>query len=259
VKAAAQHKDEIAPWFQRGWEYLFGKSFSIAFTGMQGVGKTVLLDHLTREAYKPGYQQPLRSQAKESGTVRTATSRILVSVVPGQNSRPRSLALEEVFSGKKPVHGVVHVVSWGHATVRSRETAENLLKDKGADTIEKVRGLHLKSEEQDFAETCHHIRTAHHRHREPTWLILAVDKVDLYEDRIDKARGWYANGPCGLKLIELQQQLGADYFRWEMIPVCACLERFEWSGQELRPQFDEKGRDAYLGQMLRCLANYCKS
>jgi hypothetical protein len=47
LQAAVQHKEEIAPWFRRGWEYLFGKPFSIAFTGMQGVGKTVLLDHLT--------------------------------------------------------------------------------------------------------------------------------------------------------------------------------------------------------------------
>jgi hypothetical protein len=261
LEAAEQHKEQLAPWLRRGWEYLFGKPFSIAFTGMQGVGKTALLDQLTGAASRPGYQQPLQSQAKESGTVRTAKSRILISVVPGQSSYPRYVALQDVFSGKEPVQGVVHIVSWGHATIRTREAAESLLHDKGADTIEKVRGLHLKSEEEDLAETCQHIRAAHHKHRAPTWLILAVDKVDLYLDQIDKAREWYASqsGPCGAILAELQQQLGADYFRWESVPVCACLERFEWNGQELHPQLDEQGRDAYLAQLLRCLASYCKA
>ena len=83
IQAAAQHKEEVASLIRRGWEYLFGKRVSIAFTGMQGVGKTVLLHHLTGEAFEPGYQRPLQSERKESGTIRPGKARINVTIIPG--------------------------------------------------------------------------------------------------------------------------------------------------------------------------------
>ena len=37
---------------------LLGRESTIAFTGMSGIGKTVLFDYLTGEAFRPGYQPP---------------------------------------------------------------------------------------------------------------------------------------------------------------------------------------------------------
>ena len=257
IQAAAQHP-EVASWALRGWEYLFGKRVSIAFTGMEGVGKTVLLHHLTGEAFEPGYQRPLQSESGESGTIRPGKARINVTTIPGQKSYPRVVALDKIFNEKDPVQGVVHLVSWGYPTIRTREVKDSLLNNQGATTIDKLRGVLLKDEEDDFTQTCQYIRASHNKKLSPKWLLLAIDKVDLYEDKVEKARVWYSSGFFAKKLQELQGQLGSDYFRWAILPVCACLDPFEWNGELIQPKIDDQGRAAYLTQLHRSLANFCQ-
>src|SRR4051794_32000499 len=92
IQAAAQNKEQIASLVRRGWEYLLGKRTRLAFTGMQGVGKTVLLEYLSGAAFKPGYQPPLQSQRMESKTFRAGGARVAVGVIPGDASNPRYVA-----------------------------------------------------------------------------------------------------------------------------------------------------------------------
>ena len=107
IKAAARHPEQTASLIRRGWEYLFGKQVSIAFTGMQGVGKTVLLDHSTGAAFQPGYQRPMQSEREESGTIRPSKARIKITTIPGQKWEPRYVALDAIFLTVTDFGGVV--------------------------------------------------------------------------------------------------------------------------------------------------------
>ena len=79
---AIKHRKDFAEVVASVWARIFGKQRRLAITGMQGVGKTVLLDALTGKAFQQGYTVPTRSQAKESGVVPGAASRILLTTVP---------------------------------------------------------------------------------------------------------------------------------------------------------------------------------
>ncbi|HUK91999.1 MAG TPA: hypothetical protein VLZ81_16485, partial [Blastocatellia bacterium] len=105
AKELYQRRDEITGAWEKITALLLGKKRSIAFTGMAGVGKTVLFDHLTGKAYKQGYTPPSTSLVKEAGKVSFQKKRIHITVIPGQDSMPRLEAVDEIFFGKKGVDG----------------------------------------------------------------------------------------------------------------------------------------------------------
>jgi hypothetical protein len=117
----------------------------------------------------------------------------------------------------------------------------------------------LARELEDLKETCEAIRASHRRFHVPSWLIIAVDKIDLYYDKLSGVRFHYApNGSSEFvhRIQDLVSQVGSDFLRWETVPVCGCLDRFEWNGKALAPQIDEEKRKAYLAQFLRVIESY---
>lgn len=257
---AYRHRTDLKDILTGGLARLVGKAVSLAFTGMQGVGKTVLLDHLTGKAQRKDYKKPRQSQALERGIVKSAGRRIRVSVVPGQNAEPRYLALDQLFHGKNPVQGVVHVVSYGYASIRNEDSARAMVKDLRLNTLAKYAKYQMERELEDLEQTCEAIRASHRKHHAPGWLLVAVDKIDLYHDRLPKAREYYSSmndSPFTARLRAIARQVGEDFFRWEAAPVCGVLEEFIWNGKTEVPQIDQTSRDAYLAQFLELLKSYC--
>jgi hypothetical protein len=238
---------------------VFGKKLQIAVTGMEGVGKTVLMHALTGEDRKPTYKKPTRSQNKETRKIKTAGQKLLLVSVPGQPADPRYATLDDLFRGAKPVDGVIHVVGAGLAIIREPDAKRSLIEDSGIDTIEKFRKYQRDRERTDLEETCRAIRDSHRKHHAPKWLVLAVDKIDLYWDKVDDTVQTYSpRSKSGLpKLLqELIRQVGEDNFRWRVLPVCGLLEDFEWNGQTLRSQINEEKRQLALAHFLTELAAY---
>jgi hypothetical protein len=252
---------EIGGAFAELRKKILGTRARIAVTGMEGVGKTVLLHALTGEDQQLDYRKPGRSQAKESRQVKAAGRKLLLVAVPGQPAHPRRLTLDELFRGPKPVDGVIHVVGGGFASIREPFVVRSMIEDSGIDTIEKFREQQRKGEREDLIETCQAIRDSHRKHHAPKWLVVAVDKIDLYHDTIMDEEDRYApTSKHGLpKLLhELARQVGTDFFRWTAMPVCGRLEAFEWNGQTRPSQIDEDMRQRYLAQFLTELGAYCQ-
>jgi hypothetical protein len=257
---AYRHRADLTDLLTGGLARLLGKAVSLAFTGMQGAGKTVLLDHLTGKAQGKDYKKPRQSQALERGIVKSAGRRIRVSVVPGQNADPRYVALDQLFHGKNPVQGIVHVVSYGYASIRNEDSARAMVKDLKLNTITKYAKYQMERELDDLEQTCEAIRASHRKHHVPGWLLVAVDKIDLYHDRLSKAREYYCSmndSPFTRRIRALARQVGEDFFRWEAAPVCGVLEEFTWNGKTEVPKIDQASRDAYLAQFLELLKSYC--
>lgn len=192
LEAAYRHRNDIGNLLQGGLSRLLGKKTSLAFTGMQGAGKTALLDHLTGKAEDVGYQRPRQSQGLELATVKAAGKRLSVSVVPGQNAEPRYVAMDQLFLGGRPVQGVVHVASFGYASTRNEDAARVMVKESKLTTLTKYAKYQMDRELEDLDQTCGMIRASHRKHHAPTWLVVAVDKVDLFHDRLAKAREYYS-------------------------------------------------------------------
>jgi hypothetical protein len=187
AREAYKNRKEIAGAWERFTNWLFGEKRIIAFTGCAGIGKTVLLDHLTGDAYKRGYHPPDESQESERGKISEQRKRIHLVTVPGQNSGPRYEAFNTLITDRETIDGVVHVVANGFASMRSETAKEILQRDQNIQTIEAYRQAQLKIELEDLQHTCEFIRRSHQRHHRPPWLLIAVAKLSTFVANAESA------------------------------------------------------------------------
>jgi GTPase SAR1 family protein len=260
ILAGIKERKDIGSFLAGLWAKLFSRKARLAVTGMEGAGKTVLLDALTGKAFQRNYTKPTRSQKMETGSVAADTRKIILAVVPGQQAHPRHVALDDIFRGKRPVDGAIHVVSSGFASVRTTDAVRVLVTDHGITTVRKFRQYQKRREVEDLQETCRAIRDAHRRHHAPKWLVVAVDKVDLYHNELAEIERQYspsAQTDFVRELNALAEQVGTDFFRWTALPVIGCIENFEWNGHTHHAQLQEEWRERYLKQFLTELVSYC--
>lgn len=261
LKTVYENRSEIIKCWKSVEEYLSRKKGrSIAFTGLSGIGKTVLFDYLTGAAYKPGYTPPHPSGSAEAA-VRTfeGGKRLRITVVPGDDSRPRLETLDSLFAKRKAVIGVVHVVANGFVDVYQNVSRETLINDRKLSTIEKFTKFQRKEEIKDLDKTLEMIRRSMRENRRPTWMMIAVTKIDLYADELDEAERYYSphsQSSFSDRMKELQSQVGSDNFRWETVPVCSWLENFDWNGETRASTIETEERDAYLAQFAGKIESY---
>ncbi|HEV2860698.1 MAG TPA: GTPase [Pyrinomonadaceae bacterium] len=262
AKEAYKNREEIKSLWSRITTFFLGKKSSIAITGMAGVGKTVLFDYLSSEAYERGYKPPGRSEDEETGKVTAAGQRIGFRTIPGQSAMPRREAIDKIFLGKKPVDGVIHVVANGFIEIRKQVSRQTLIRDASLDTLEKFRSFYLGEELKDLHETCEIIRQSYQKHRKPAWVLVAVTKADLFYADIAQAERYYSpegDGEFSQRMEILRSQIGWDNIRWDALPVCAWLEDFEWNGERQPSVLKPDQRDHYIASFAEQLERYCES
>jgi hypothetical protein len=180
--------------------------------------------------------------------------------VPGQEAPPRLAALEELFSSKKPVDGVIHVVSNGFIELRG-EASQSVLVEKGVSTIDDFRAHQLALEIKDLNATCERIRQSIHKHKKPKWMLVAVTKVDLYYSSLQQVAKYYSpegDSEFVSRLKQLQGQVGTDNFSWDAAPVCSWLDDFRWNRQTAPSVLKPYQRDHYLALFANRLESFCE-
>jgi len=193
---------------------LFRRRFPmVAVTGMTGVGKSHLVDRLTRRASGDGAAE-VGSAVMERRTRRSPRLQgFRFLVVPGDNAATRLGALDEVFHDE-PVDGVIHVVANGYAT--PRRTAGT------TGTGSATREEQLAAELEDWTITAHRIASLAVRRDRPIWLVIAVTKADLYPEEVDEAVRYYSPGsgsPFGDKVDALRALAGGAKLSIDVLPV----------------------------------------
>ncbi|WP_148573629.1 GTPase domain-containing protein [Nocardioides caldifontis] len=193
---------------------LFRRRFPmVAVTGMTGVGKSQLVDRLTRRSSSGGVAE-VGSAVMERRTRRSARLQgFRFRVVPGDNAATRLGALDEVFHDE-PVDGVVHVVANGYATPRRPAGTTG--------TAVATREDQLAAELEDWTITSHRIASMAVRRDKPIWLVIAVTKADLYPDEVDEAVAYYSPGsgtPFGDKVDALRALAGGAKLSIDVLPV----------------------------------------
>lgn len=196
--------------------HLFRRRYpTVAVTGMTGVGKSALADRISRRATAAA-SADVGSATMERRTRRGRRLRgFRFLVVPGENAATRLGALDDVFHDE-PVDGVLHVVSWGHATPRRTAGTSGV--------ADATREQQLAAELEDWAITAHRIAAMAVRRKEPTWLVIAVTKADLFPDDVDEAVAYYSPGsgsPFAARLDELRALAGGAKLSIDVLPVAA--------------------------------------
>lgn len=205
----------------------------VAVTGMTGVGKSQLVDRLTRRSTDDAVAQ-VGSAVMERRTRKGARLHgFRFLVVPGDNAATRLSALDEVFHDQ-PVDGVIHVVANGHATPRRAGGTTG--------TAAATREEQLAAELEDWTITSHRIASMAVRRHKPIWLIIAVTKTDLYPGEIDEIVRYYSPGsgsPFAERVDALRALAGGAKLSIDVLPVSA-------SGGDRKSAFPEKRAGAMV-------------
>jgi hypothetical protein len=205
----------------------------VAVTGMTGVGKSQLVDRLTRRSTDDSVAQ-VGSAVMERRTRKGAKLHgFRFLVVPGDNAATRLGALDEVFHDE-PVDGVIHVVANGHATPRRAAGTTG--------QATSTRDEQLAAELEDWTITAHRIASMAVRRHKPIWLIIAVTKTDLYPDDIDEVVRYYSPGsgsPFAERVDALRALAGGAKLSIDVLPVSS-------QGGDRKSAFPEKRAGAMV-------------
>jgi hypothetical protein len=194
------------------------------------------------------YRAPPASRGPERHTVRSLRRRVALTVLPGQDSPQRADAEDKLFKGWRAADGIVYVTSFGYTSIREASARQQRIRD-GQDTIELFRQAELRAELADLERQCIRLHACMLRNNRPTWMIVAVAKVDLFTDRSREAEAYYSphsDSPFAERLRDLQGRIGRDRFDWTAIPVAAHPQRFEWNGHAVTPAFGTDDRNQFV-------------
>lgn len=212
----------------------------VVVTGTAGAGKSVLMSTYHGEANQLDWREPGISVKTEVKPIGIGEWTKIVHVVPGQDTFEKTEALDRAFSRTKDLKGVIHVVDWGYTTLRDPAVRAAMV-NSGIKTIDDLRAFSLKKELEEFKDVCSQIRRSVALKRGPKWLVIAVNKADLYLDRLDQAQAYYhldLQSDFNKILTDLRLSLGKDNLKCVAIPVCSFPSKFEWAGTTARPQTD---------------------
>jgi GTPase SAR1 family protein len=257
------HREDIQSNFQKASNWLLGEKRTIVITGLPGVGKTVLSDYLTDVAYKKGYASPVKSEDLETRKTSIEKQRLDFKVIPGQDASPqRNHALDQFFNDDETssIDGVIHVVANGMSRVSSGFSQQ--FRAGTVTNLQDYQRERLEEEIKDLSEVCELIRRSFRKKMKPSWLLVAVTKVDLYYDTLETARDRYSiqgQSEFSNRIRTLSNQVGSDNFLWDALPFCGRLDDFTLGAQVYPPQLREKQRDHYIAQFSKKLVAMCKA
>jgi len=181
---------------------------------------------------------------------------ISLNTVPGQQSHKRRTSLDKLLDGKETVDGVIHVVSNGFLTLRSSDAFQ--IAQGRSNSLDQFRARQQSLEIDDFKHVSGLIRLATQRNNKPSWLLLVVDKIDLFytDDQLRAAYAHYAapGGAFYQELVSLKRNLGEERFDIEVLPVFAWSEAFKWGNESVLSRGDTRMRDDLIEQVLRWVA-----
>lgn len=159
-----------------------------------------------------------------------------------------------MFDPKKAPDGVIHVVANGFVALRSEEARK--LEAAAWPELEKFLDLRRQQELEELGQVCGHLRNLLRRGNRPSWMLVAVAKVDLFQGQLASAEDWYGSSsrsPFAEHLRQLQWQIGADRFQWAAAPVCAWPEDFDFGDTTIASSFKIPERDHYLATFMETL------
>lgn len=255
-KQAYDNRHLIQKYWTRLKVYLDRGDTQVVITGHAGAGKTLLASQIHGRARDLGYELPKESRTVEVETLEVSQWARLVRVLPGQDGF-RSKGAVEAFVQSKTLEGVIHVVDFGFVAPRDSVIVASMIKQDGIETVDQLRKNNFRFELEQLRVLLTDVRRSLDAHGSPKWMLIAVNKVDLFADRREEALEYYH--PAGSSefskvLRDFQSSVGADNLPIYVVQSSAYEVDFEWNGHKVRSLLERQEQNAILLEFTRSLA-----
>lgn len=228
----------------------------VVITGHAGAGKSVLAAQMHGRARDLAFEIPGESTQVEVDAIQLGDWTKLVRVLPGQ-SGSRTAGEIQTFQQNKSLDGVIHVVDFGYVAPRDPVIAQSMIDDDKIDTIEKLRSRNLRLEAEDLKVLLADINKLNDSCKRPRWLIIAVNKIDLFmAERNEALKHYHPNGNSDFSrmLSQFQKEIGSKNFGIYIVPVCAYETDFSWNNTTQVTGLDAREHHAMLREFVKSVA-----
>jgi GTPase SAR1 family protein len=250
-------RKELQHWWKKAQAFLDVGATNVLVVGRPSVGKSVLLSTLYGEVNDITFDLPGRSNTVETGTLQLDKWTRLIRVAPGQTSVERSIAITEALTKNDNLEGVIYVTDFGFTDYRDHTAKKIEINDRNVDTVKKIRSQNIKAELEDFSYFIDRLVDQHLISSRPLWLLIVVNKADLYSNNLSEAESYYhidGNSPFSAKLKLVEQKLGQAKIRIASVPVCSYEKDFTWNKETVKSEVGgTQARKAYVRNLLRLL------
>lgn len=147
-----------------------------------------------------------------------------LTTIPGQPSRERASAMNQLFGPQTRLDGVIFVASYGYSEIWQRNidvVANNL----SPYDIRSLLEWNRRQEVDNFSEVCNRIVDKHELtdgNGGPRWLLVLANKADLYWPTIAAAESYYRRGSStdfDQHAQRMLSQLGSLAIDYRVLPV----------------------------------------
>lgn len=240
-KGTYDNRHAIQKYWVKAKAYLDIGKTQIVVTGLSNAGKSMLVAHMHGRARDLFFEIPPESRTVEVDAILLGEWTKLVRVLPGQSGR-RAHGEIEAFENNPDLEGVIHVVDFGYVKPRDDANVQDLIR-RGVLSIEDLRKVNLEEETYALKALLSDLRKSITKHKRPKWLVVAVNKVDLYPHLREQALNVYhplGTSNFSLMLREFVTEVGSKNFEVFVAQACAHEIAFNWNGSivptTLQPQ-----------------------
>ncbi len=258
---AYKYRTTIQKWWKKALAYANVGDTNIVVLGRPSVGKSVMMAYLYRESNDLSWKMPLPSKDVEVGTLTLGNWTKLIRVIPGQDLTQRYKGINEAFNKHQQLEGVIYVADWGYTDVWDTSQKEQFI-EKGIDSVEKLRAYNLADELEDFKFICKKIQEAFAIGKAPKWLLIVVNKADLFFDKneLDAAQAYYhPKGDSEFSKItqQLIEQVGEQRLKCACLPLCSYEKDLNWNSDIAKTHMNgEDNRKALMMNFFKTIANF---
>lgn len=223
----------------------------IVITGEAGAGKSMLAGHMNGEARKLFFKTPGESTEVETSAIIFGETPKLVRILPGQQGRRTKGEIDSIDENKK-LEGIIHVVDFGHLIPRDPVQIRQSI-DQFESQFESLQQHNLLRETNSIKSLTDTLIKTQHKHKRPKWIIIAVNKIDLFEDSLLDALKFYhpqGGSPFGEALRELQHRVGSNAIEIYVVPCCAHEIDLTWGQVTIQSKLPRQKQKEYLEQFI---------
>lgn len=252
------HRKLIERFYIQGLaKFDLGKT-DIVITGHANAGKTILLHQMHGAARELTFVAPNESTKAEVAAVTFPTSSHLVRVLPGQDGFRTKDELKS-FLDNPSLKGIIHVTDFGFVHPRDETQSNQLIEVDRLQTVEALRKHNLNLEILALENVLHSIRLARQQNENtaPKWLLIALNKTDLFPQKMNEALAHYhpsGSGKFGKVLKKAQTSFG-DSFGIRVAPVCAHPIPFSWNKTNVKTKMQSQQQREVLRDFMASVSN----